>query len=71
MNKLKIVFFSDLHYAPVPPVNNGSKIERKLTDLSLPILSKLIFSNKEKALLTLYIYKSPFFLWIIVQKNMF
>ena len=30
MNKSKIVFFSDLHYAPELPINNGSKIERKL-----------------------------------------
>ena len=43
MNQTKILFFSDLHYAPEPPVNNGSKIERKLTDLSLPVLSKLIY----------------------------
>ena len=40
---MKILIFSDLHYAPEPPVNNGSKIERKLTDLSLPVLSKLIY----------------------------
>lgn len=40
---MKILIFSDLHYAPEPPVNNGSKIERKLTNLSLPILSKLIY----------------------------
>ena len=26
----RIVIFSDLHYAPEKPINNGSKIERKL-----------------------------------------
>ena len=39
---LKLIVFSDLHYAPVRPVNNGSRIDRKLTDLALPILDKLI-----------------------------
>ncbi len=26
----RIVIFSDFHYAPEKPINNGSKIERKL-----------------------------------------
>lgn len=38
----KIVLFSDLHYAPERPVNNGSIIDRKLTDSALPLLDKLI-----------------------------
>lgn len=38
----KLVIFSDLHYAPVRPVNNGSVIDRKLTDFALPLLEKLI-----------------------------
>jgi len=38
----KIVIFSDLHYAPELPVNNGSRIERKLINKSLEILEKLI-----------------------------
>ena len=39
---MKLVIFSDLHYAPERPVNNGSIIERKLTEYSLPIIDKLI-----------------------------
>ena len=42
MNNLKILMFSDLHYAPELPVNNGSKIDRKLIQYSQPILEKLI-----------------------------
>ncbi len=41
-NYCKIVLFSDLHYAPERPVNNGSIIDRKLTDLALPLLENLI-----------------------------
>ena len=37
----KLVIFSDLHYAPEKPVNNGSKIERKLMQYAIPLLSKL------------------------------
>lgn len=37
----KIVIFSDLHYAPELPINNGSIIERKLIEYSEPILEKL------------------------------
>ena len=37
----RIVIFSDLHYAPELPVNNGSKIERKLIWYALPLLEKL------------------------------
>ncbi len=40
--KCKLIVFSDIHYAPEPPVNNGSKIDRKLTHLSLPLTRKLI-----------------------------
>ena len=39
---MKLVIFSDLHYAPERPVSNGSVIERKLTEYSLPIINKLI-----------------------------
>ena len=42
MNNLKILMLSDLHYAPELPVNNGSKIDRKLIQYSQPILEKLI-----------------------------
>lgn len=38
---LKLVIFSDLHYAPERPINNGSVIDRKLTDYALPLLEKL------------------------------
>jgi len=41
MNKSKIVIFSDLHYAPEVPINNGSKIGRKLIKYSEPLLEKL------------------------------
>ena len=41
MSKLKMIVFSDLHYAPVKPINNGSRLGRKLTDCALPILEKL------------------------------
>ncbi len=40
--KCKIVIFSDAHYAPERPINNGSNIERKLTQYSIPLLHKLI-----------------------------
>lgn len=39
---MKLVVFSDIHYAPEPPVNNDSIIERKLTQYSLPIIRQLI-----------------------------
>jgi calcineurin-like phosphoesterase family protein len=42
-----MVIFSDLHYAPERPVNNGSIIERKLTDEALPLLNNLIKSINE------------------------
>lgn len=42
MNKNKIVIFSDLHYAPEKPINNGSIIERKLIKFAEPLLKKLI-----------------------------
>ena len=41
MNNFKIVIFSDLHYAPELPVNNGSKIDRKLIQYAEPLLEKL------------------------------
>ena len=28
-SKLKLVIFSDLHYAPELPINNGSNIDRR------------------------------------------
>ena len=42
MDKKKIIFFSDLHYAPEKPVNNGSIIGRKLIEYAEPLLQKLI-----------------------------
>lgn len=41
-SKCKVVIFSDVHYAPERPENNGSNIERKLTQYSIPLLEKLI-----------------------------
>ena len=41
MTHKKIVIFSDLHYAPERPVNNGSIIERKLMEFAEPLLQKL------------------------------
>ncbi len=38
----KIVIFSDLHYAPERPINNGSIIDRKLMEYAEPLLEKLI-----------------------------
>ncbi len=37
----KIVIFSDLHYAPEKPINNGSIIERKLIEYAEPLLEEL------------------------------
>ena len=37
----KIIFFSDLHYAPELPINNGSRIERKLMWYAEPMLDKI------------------------------
>lgn len=37
----KIVIFSDLHYAPERPINNGSKIERKLVEYAEPLIKEL------------------------------
>lgn len=42
MDKKKIVIFSDLHYAPEKPINNGSIIDRKLMEYAEPLLQKLI-----------------------------
>ena len=41
-DKLRLIIFSDLHYAPELPVNNGSNIERKLIQYSIPLINKLI-----------------------------
>lgn len=38
---MKIVLFSDLHYAPEKPINNGSIIERKLMEYAEPLLERL------------------------------
>ena len=47
--KLRLIVFSDLHYAPVKPVNNGSRLGRKLTHLALPLLEKMTeVINKQK-----------------------
>lgn len=50
MEKCKLVIFSDIHYAPERPVNNGSIIDRKLTECAIPVLEKLIdeINNKIK-----------------------
>lgn len=42
MSKTKIVFFSDLHYAPERPIHNGSVIDRKLTEYAEILLQKLV-----------------------------
>lgn len=41
-SKCKLVIFSDIHYAPERPVNNGSKIDRKLMEYAIPLLEQLI-----------------------------
>lgn len=38
---IRMVLFSDLHYAPEKPINNGSIIERKLMEYAEPLLEKL------------------------------
>ena len=38
----KLVIFSDLHYAPEKPIENGSRIDRKLMHYAEPLLYKLI-----------------------------
>lgn len=44
----RIVIFSDLHYAPTRPVNNGSVITWKMTEFALQLLEKLTNKiNKE------------------------
>lgn len=42
MKKCKLVIFSDIHYAPEKPVNNGSIIDRKLMHKAVPLLEQLI-----------------------------
>lgn len=39
---MKLVIFSDIHYAPELPINNGSVIEPKLIQYSEDMLNKLI-----------------------------
>lgn len=39
--KCKLVIFSDIHYAPEKPVNNGSIIDRKLMEYAVPLLEQL------------------------------
>ena len=53
----RIVIFSDLHYAPELPVNNGSRIERKLIQYALPMLEKITdkINNDIKPDATLYL----------------
>lgn len=41
MSKSRIVIFSDMHYAPEKKVNNGSKIEKKLTKYAETLLEKI------------------------------
>lgn len=48
MKNLKIVFFSDLHYAPELPINNGSNIKQKLIQYSEPMIEKVIKEINEK-----------------------
>lgn len=38
----KIVIFSDIHYAPEKPVDNGSIIDRKLMEYAIFLLEQLI-----------------------------
>lgn len=40
-SKCKLVIFSDIHYALERPVNNGSIIDRKLTEYAVPLLESL------------------------------
>lgn len=56
MDKTKIVFFSDLHYAPEKPINNGSIIERKLMEYAQPLLQKLIYKINSEIKPDLIIY---------------
>ena len=41
-DKLRLIMFSDLHYAQELPVNNGSNIDRKLIQYSIPLINQLI-----------------------------
>ena len=40
-SKCKLVIFSDIHYAPERPINNGSIIDRKLMEYAVPLLEQL------------------------------
>ena len=57
VNKKRIVIFSDLHYAPEKPINNGSRIERKLMQYAEPLLDKITdeINNNIKSDLVLYL----------------
>ena len=57
MNKSKIVFFSDLHYAPELPINNGSRIERKLIWYAEPMLEQITnrINNEIKPDIAIYL----------------
>jgi predicted phosphodiesterase len=46
--KCKIVIFSDLHYAPEKPINNGSRIEKKLMEYSIPLLNQIIYKINDE-----------------------
>ena len=37
----KLLIFSDVHYAPELPINNGSIIDRKLIQYSVPLINKI------------------------------
>lgn len=54
MSKSRIVIFSDLHYAPEKPINNGSKIERKLMEYQMEYISLLNLMGKNLMLLKTY-----------------
>lgn len=41
-SKCKLVIFSDIHYAPEKPINNGSIIDHKLMQYAIPLLEQLI-----------------------------
>jgi len=40
-SKCRLVIFSDIHYAPEKPINNGSIIDRKLMEYAVPLLEQL------------------------------
>lgn len=42
LENFKLVLFSDIHYAPELPINNGSSIDRKLIQYAIPLLQQLM-----------------------------